>query len=139
MATDSEYVDSNVLLRLVRKDDINQSERSERYVRTALANDLNLKVAAPTVSEFVYVLSGPAMGYAREEVASAVGKLLLLPFVIDDSDVIERALTLFKEHHPDWDDCVVSAYALERAEGRLLSFDRGLRRIPGLRRQEPGA
>jgi len=138
VASNSEYVDSNVLIRLARRDDPVQTEQSERHVRTAVATGVEMRVASPTVSEFVYVLSGPAMGYKRNEVAEAVRKLLLLPFLIEDEDVMERALTLYREHHPDWDDCVVSAYALEKAGGRLLSFDRGLRRIPGLQRLEPG-
>src|SRR3990172_3702506 len=130
VVTESEYVDANVLLRLVRRDDVEQREQSERYLRAALGRGIELRVAAPTVSEFVYVLSGPAMGHSREEVATAVGNLLQLPFLIADEDVLARALILYRDHHPDWDDCMVSAYALEKAAGRLLSFDRGLDRIP---------
>lgn len=139
MAGSQEYVDANVLLRLSRRDVPSQAARSETYLRSAARRGATLVVAPTTVSEFVYVLSGSVLAYSRSDVVSAVEKLLALPLRFQDSSVVELALTLYRDHHPDWDDCVIAAYALERANGRLVSFDRGLRRIPGLQRQEPGA
>ncbi len=139
MTSNQEYVDANVLLRLGRRDVPAQVARSEKYLRAALEGGTALVVAPTTVSEFVYVLSGAVLAYSRNDVVSAIENLLALPFQFEDASVVASALTLYRDHHPDWDDCVVAAYALERADGRLVSFDRGLSRIPGLQRQEPGA
>ncbi len=136
---ESAYIDTNVLLRLLLDDDPVQSPAARIFFRTASLMRPQPIIATTTVSEFVYVLGGPRLALDRERQAAAVETILGLDIAVQDRDVIAKACQLLRSSSDDWDDCVVAAYALERADGRLVSFDRGLSRIPGLQRQEPGA
>lgn len=134
-----EFVDTNVLLRLARRDVPAQADSAEAYLRGAPGRGFELAVTTTTVSEFAFVLGGAMLGYSRQEVAGALQALLELPFRFQDLPVIALAVDLYRDHHPDWDDCLLAAYAIERADGRVVSFDRGLDRIPGLSRQAPAS
>lgn len=133
------FIDTNVLLRLLLDDDPIQSPPARDYVRQATAERPLPIVAATTVSELVYVLRGQRLAFDRGRAANAVVGVLELGVTVQDREVIATAAELLRSIHDDWDDCMVAAYAIERAGGRLVSFDRGLGRIPGLQRQEPGA
>lgn len=95
------------------------------------------RIAASTVSELVFVLRGAVVGKTRAETVQALSAAFLLPAEFDDIGVLLRAMDLYRDDHPDCDDCLVAAYALERGDGRVLSFDRALDRIPRVTRIEP--
>ncbi|MGI8925818.1 MAG: PIN domain-containing protein [Tepidiformaceae bacterium] len=132
-------LDTNILLRIILKDNPAQWEAAIRLIEDAPSEALRLILMPTTVSELVYVLGGPKEGRSVAEVASALETVLALPIRIIDLSVIATAVELYRNHHSDWDDCVVAAYAIDRAGGRLASFDLGLDRIPGLARLAPGA
>ncbi len=132
-----EYVDTNVLVRLLMDDDPVQSPAARAYFRAAASGKARPFISASTISELVYVLGGPRLRFERARLAEAVEAVLDLDAVVSDRSVVARACALLRTAHPDWDDCLLAAYAIERAEGRLVSFDRGLDRIPGLRREAP--
>lgn len=136
---DPEYVDTNVLLRLLMDDDPVQSPATRDYFRRAAAGGAKTVISAATISELVYVLGGPRLGFDRERLAEAVEAVIGLEALVPDRAVIARACELLRTTHPDWDDCLLAAYAIERADGRVVSFDRGLDRIPGLSRQAPAS
>lgn len=131
------YVDTNVLLRLLLADHPSHSPAAVALLREARARELDLAITPSTISECVYVLGGARLGFTRMEVAAAIEAVLALPATLEDRDLVNLALDLFRTVHNDWDDCLVAAYALRRAHGRLVSFDKGLERIPGVVRLEP--
>lgn len=134
------YVDTNVLLRAATRTPADQTAAVENLLREAAAGVVPaLHVAASTVSETVFVLRGKVYTFDRSRIVTFLEALLMLPLRIADRAVIQRAMTIYRDHHDDWDDCLLAAYALERGDGSVISFDRGLDRIPGLRRLEPGA
>lgn len=134
-----EYLDANLLVRLVTQDKPEQAAAVAAYISEARAGHVTLTLTPATLSEVVFVLLGVVYQRSRSDVSAAVDAILELPIEIADRAVVETAASLFRDHHPGWSDCLVSAYALERAEGRLLSYDRKLSRIPGLTRIEPPA
>ncbi len=67
----------------------------------------------------------------------ALEAILILPLVILDRPIMQAALALYRDHHNDWDDCLLAAYATVQAEGRIVSFDRGLGRVPGVALVQP--
>jgi predicted nucleic-acid-binding protein len=57
-------------------------------------------------------------------------------FVITDKDRYIRALDLFATSVPHFGDACACAAALEECEGRVLSFDKKLAGVEGVRRSE---
>ena len=132
------YLDTNILLRIATKLPADQAAATEQLLRDAQSGRIAPPlIASSTVSEAVFVLLGQTYQFARPGVAAFIEALLAAPLRFPDRSVIERALDLYRDVHNDWDDCLVSAYAFERSNGRIVSFDRGLDRIPGLIRVEP--
>lgn len=89
------------------------------------------------MSEAVFVLKGRTYSFTRSDIVAFLESLNGLPVRIADRAVITRAVALYRDIHDDWDDCLVAAYALEQGDGTIISFDRGLDRIPGLTRIDP--
>lgn len=121
-------------MRIVARDHPEQHAAAEAFLHSQTVEPV---LIPSTVSEIVFVLTGRHYGYGRHELADAIERLLLLPIEVLDRPEIELAVRLFRDHHDDWDDCLVSAYALRRAGGRVASFDRGIVRIPGVARLDP--
>lgn len=129
--------DTNIILRLILNDDLPKRTAVTEFLRLPEAVRGTVELRTTTLSEAVYVLGSSHEGYSREEIAQALETVLALPLRVMDEDVVRTALELYRDVHSDWDDCVVTAYALQRNGGRLLSYDRALSRIPGLTRIEP--
>lgn len=135
--SDREYLDANLIVRLLTRDNPGQAAAVAAYIARPRSERLTLTLTPATLSEIVFVLLGVVYRRSRVEVSGAVDAILELPIEIEDRAVVETAVSLFRDHHPGWSDCLIAAYAIERAEGRLLSYDRALSRIPGLTRIEP--
>ncbi|MBA4179533.1 MAG: hypothetical protein C0506_02995 [Anaerolinea sp.] len=129
--------DTNILLRLILSDDLPQKAAVTAFLRLPEGVRGTVELRTATLSEVVYVLNSPHEGYSRDDIVRALETVLDLPLHIVEKEVVETALELYRDTHPDWDDCVVAAYALQHNNGRLLSYDRKLSRIPGLTRIEP--
>ncbi len=129
--------DTNVLLRLILNDSPGKTSAVQDFLAVPESVRGAVELHTTTVSEFVYVLGSSHQGFARAAIARALEVVLALPFRIVEPEVIRVALDFYRSVHSDWDDCVVAAYAVHRTAGRLLSYDRDLRRIPGLDRFEP--
>jgi predicted nucleic acid-binding protein len=134
------YLDTNILLRIATNLPPEQAAATERLLRDVEAGrTASPLITASTLSEAVFVLLGKTYRYPRSAVADFIQALLDAPLRFPERAVIERALPLYRDVHDDWDDCLLSAYAIERTNGEIASFDRGLDRIPGLTRIEPAA
>ncbi|HEX5166291.1 MAG TPA: PIN domain-containing protein, partial [Thermomicrobiales bacterium] len=55
----------------------------------------------------------------------------------DDKPSLLLALTLFRKHNLGFADAILAARSLIRGDTEIISFDRGLDRVPGLVRREP--
>ena len=129
--------DTSVLLRLVvLEDDPAKSADVQALVRLPVRSRYEIEVLPTTLSEMVFVLKGARVGYSRAQVAETLRKFVMLPLLIHHRTEMLFAIELYADHHNDWEDCVAAAFALQ-SEGRILAYDRGFRRIPGLVRFEP--
>ncbi|MGK2966351.1 MAG: PIN domain-containing protein [Tepidiformaceae bacterium] len=130
-------VDTNVLVRYLTDD----HEGHSRAARAMLMDPgEELIVTAATMSEVVFVLRGSIYGFGRLEISSALFALLNLPSLsFPERTILTAAAHLYRDHHNNWNDCLVAAYAFEHAGGRVASFDKGLDAIPGLTRAAPAA
>lgn len=127
--------DTNVLLRIVLDDVPHQVRPLLRYAARLYETGGQLLVSTSTVSELVFVLRGQTYRRDRAAIAATLGDLLNNDvFLFADRNSVANAVSLFRDHHSDWDDCMVAAYALEHAGGNVASFDRGMDRIPGIMR-----
>lgn len=122
-------VDTNVLVRLLARDDAKQTAAAEAFVaRGAWVSHLVL-VEAIWVLDSVYAL-GPA------HLANAVELLLNhRDLTIQDADVVTRALDWFRGRPAlGFSDCLVLEVARQAGHLPLGTFDRALAKLEGAER-----
>jgi len=119
-------VDTNVLVRLITRDDARQAASADRWV------EIGAWVSILALAETTWVLSavyerGPA------EIASAVEMLLNhKELTLQDSDVVAAALKSFRERPAlGFSDCLLLQLAQKAGHLPLGTFDRELSKLDG--------
>jgi predicted nucleic-acid-binding protein len=122
-------VDTNVLVRLIARDEARQVAAAERFVEGGAW------VSHLVLAETVWVLSSV---YDREpaDIATAIGMLLdHQQLTIQDPDSVAAALTHYrKKPGLGFSDCLVLETARRAGHLPLGTFDRTLSRIDGAQR-----
>jgi predicted nucleic-acid-binding protein len=119
-------VDTNVLVRLVTRDDARQAAAAEAFVSAGAWVPQVVLVEAIWVLDSVYDLS-------PEKVATAVEMLLQhRDLTIQDADAVEAALENFRQKPAlGFSDCLILEVARKAGHLPLGTFDRGLAKLEG--------
>ncbi len=137
---DSWLVDANVIIRMLTRDQPEQARAARAVFERAERGEIRLVISVTVVSEVVYVLGSQQL-YALEagDIRELLRPILRARGVrVLDLTLIERALDRFATTPAlGFGDALHVSQALDETDGRLLSFDRGLGRQPGIERIEP--
>ena len=122
-------VDTNVLVRLLTRDDARQVAVAEDFVTTGAW------VPQLGIAEVTWVLTS-VYGRGREAIATAVEMLLNHQHLtVQDADAVAAALESFRTHPAvDFSDCLMVEAARKAGHLPLGTFDRRLARVEGVRR-----
>jgi predicted nucleic acid-binding protein len=122
-------VDTNVLVRLIRRDDEAQVVAAERYIEGGVW------VSTLALAEAIWVL-GSVYGAGGRELARIVEMLLENGrLVMQDVAAVELALASFKANSSlSFSDCLMVALAKKAGHLPLGTFDRKLSELPGAER-----
>jgi predicted nucleic-acid-binding protein len=122
-------VDTNVLVRLIVRDDPNQVRMAEEFTaRGAWVSHLVL-------AETMWVLDA-VYDRTAEQIATAVDMLLNhADLTLQDSDVVALALESFREYPAvGFSDCLIVEIARRSGHLPMGTFDRGLAKLEGVQR-----
>ncbi len=119
-------LDTNVLVRLIVRDDPDQVARAEAFVETGAW------VSLLVLAETVWVLQS-AYGLDQRRVATAVEMLLDHDrLTLQDEDVVRRAHATFRgEGTVEFSDCLIVETARKAGHRAVGTFDRRLSRVDG--------
>jgi predicted nucleic-acid-binding protein len=122
-------VDTNVVVRLLTRDDPQQVAAAEAFVNDGAWISHLVLAEAVWVLESVYEL-------AHQRIVTALDMLLAHQnLTIQDSDVVTAALDRFRaKSTPGFSDCLVLEIARKAGHLPLGTFDRDLARLPGAQR-----
>jgi predicted nucleic-acid-binding protein len=122
-------VDTNVLIRLITRDDAKQAAAAEKFVSSGAW------VSHLVLAEAMWVLEA-VFERNSEQIALAVEMLLdHATLTVQDADVVAAALSHFRRHPaPDFSDCLVLAIARKAGNLPLGTFDRALGKLDGAER-----
>ena len=124
-------LDTNVLVRFLVEDDAEQARRAKAVVQRAVDREEKLYVSNVALCELAWILDR-AYGLARPEVASALRALLSAKHVLlEDADLIERALATYDTGRAGLPDYVICELARDAGCRTVVTFDRTLLREPG--------
>jgi predicted nucleic-acid-binding protein len=122
-------VDTNVLVRLLTRDDPKQVAAAEAFVAAGAW------VSHLALAEAVWVLDS-VYDRGAEAVATAVDMLLShAHLTVQDAEVVAAAVAQFRSHPSvGFSDCLMVEVARKAGHLPLGTFDRGLGRIDGAQR-----
>ncbi|HLH23359.1 MAG TPA: PIN domain-containing protein [Chloroflexota bacterium] len=133
------YVDTNVLIRYITRDEPQQGQRA-----ALLMDQFELGTATATTCEAVFVeavqvLSSWALyNLPRQDIAAYLTRFVRLKGVkLPSKRLYIRALSLYGSTNLDFPDALIVAHVERTRAPSVYSFDRDFDRIPGITRQEP--
>ena len=119
-------VDTNVLVRLLTRDDEEQTEAAEAFVAPGAWISHVVLVETLWVLESVYEVDAGARARAVEMLLNH------RELTVQDPDVVERALAHFRKRPSlGFSDCLVVEAARKAGHGPLGTFDRGFGKVDG--------
>jgi predicted nucleic-acid-binding protein len=125
-------LDTNVLVRLVTRDDETQARRAKAALDTHADEDGGLFVADIVLVELCWTLA-KSYGLARIDIARTVRALLDNASITLESPLAVRdALARFETGSADFPDCLIVAKATGVGCSRILSFDQRMGSLPGV-------
>jgi len=122
-------VDTNVLVRLIVRDEQHQTATAEAFVATGAW------VSHLVLAETVWVLDA-VHSLSAERIATAIEMLLHHEtLTLQDADVVEAALRHFRARPAlGFSDCLVLEIARKAGHAPLGTFDKQLSSLPGAER-----
>lgn len=126
-------LDTNVLVRLVLRDDEAQAQRARELVETHAHSDGSLFVSDVVLAEFAWVLRS-RYALPGEAIARALRALVDNATLAWQSRAAAiEALQLFEHGGADFPDCLVVALAEAHGCEAIATFDGGMRALPQVR------
>lgn len=122
-------VDTNVLVRLIVRDDPDQVQRAEAFIAPGAW------ISHLVLAEAVWVL-GSVYNLSANGIATVVGMLMEHDqLALQDRDVVEKALRDFKKHPSiGFADCLIVQIARKLGHRPIGTFDRSMSRLDDVSR-----
>jgi len=119
-------VDTNVIVRVIVRDDTQQTTSAEKFVEGGAW------ISTLALAEATWVLSS-TYKFGVEDLMMAIAMLLNhRDFVLQDSDAVAAALALFRARPSlGFSDCLMLALARKAGHLPLGTFDRNIGRVNG--------
>lgn len=122
-------VDTNLLVRLLARDDAKQVAAAESLVQ------VGAWISHLVLMEAIWVLDS-VYSVKPDKIATAVEMLLdHQQLVVQDAEAVRTALSHYRLHSKlGFSDCLILAVAHRAGHAPLGTFDRGLSKLPGTQR-----
>lgn len=116
-------IDTNVLIRILVKDDENQAQLAFDYITKSCINS-SIIINSIVFCEVVWVLES-AYNYTKEEIINCLLHILKTKqFLIPDKEIIRLALTLYQETKIDFSDALIGYKNKLENCNFTITFDR---------------
>ena len=133
------FVDANVFLRYLTRDDVAKAARVKDLLERAERGEVELLTSESVISELVFVLSSPRLyNLTRERI-----RTLLIPLVslkglkLPNRTLFLRALDLYAATPMDFVDALAIAHMEARKMTEIYSYDGHFNGVSGVKRLEP--
>lgn len=138
--TDLSFLDTNVLIRYLTRDNPVQAELAYSFLQTVAQDVVRVTTTEAVIAEVVHVLSSKLLyNVPRSTIRQRLNEILdLRGLRLPNKAIYRRALELYEVVHVDFVDCLVAARMEAAGITTVVSFDSHFDRLPGITRQEPG-
>lgn len=134
-----DFLDANVFLRFLTKDDPVKAERCYDLFQRLKRKETQVVTSESVLAEVVYVLSSPSLYLqSREQVRALLLPIISLPGLkIPSRQTFLRALDLFAGTNLDFEDTLSLAHMERLHIKTIISYDRDFDRFNNISRREP--
>lgn len=117
-------IDTNVLVRYIAQDDPSQSKRASRLIEDECSAVTPGFISLVVLVELVWV-SESCYGATPAEAANIVRRILgIRQLVVQDAEVVWKALRLFESSKADFADALVDCLARAAGCSAVMTFDK---------------
>ena len=118
-------LDTNVLVRYLTQDDPDQAALATRIVEKELTEDAPGFIGLVVLVETAWVLQRLYRASAEEIRETMIDLLGSRAIVVENRDVVTRAIALSKQNSCGFADAIIAASAFDAGCEKIISFDRG--------------
>lgn len=126
-------LDTNLILRFLLKDDLNQFKSAEAVFGNP---EENLYLSELIVAEVIWVLTS-FYEFSKEKAGEKIYYLLKLPTIETNRPLLMRTLYFFNNFNIAFIDAYLAAYCEQNKLEGIYSFDKDLDKIKSVKRFEP--
>ena len=123
-------VDTNVILRLLVRDDERQAESAARYLKKYCSSDDPAVIADVVIVECAWVLAY-LYDYSRSQIGDAIeGLLSTAQLRAANASAVSSALQRFRGSSADFADCLIGMNNAAAGCNHTATFDRKAAKLP---------
>ncbi len=134
-----QFVDTNIFIRVLAKDDLIKSERCFNLFKKAELGSIELHTSESIIAEVVYVLESKRLyNVERKIIANILGTILKIRGLkIPHKSIILSSLNLYSQDNIDFEDAILISYALNSKSNEIYSYDKDISKVKDIKRLEP--
>jgi len=134
---ESTFVDTNIFLRYLTKDDASKYEKCKEMFKRAMKGDITITTSGMVIAELVWTL----LSYYKVPKAEVVEKVSVIVgtqyLTIPDKQVIADALVLYARKNIDFIDAYNAVFMRYRGIRDIYSYDEDFELVEEIQRREP--
>ena len=132
------FVDTNVILRLLIKDDDLRTKAAVNLLKNAKQQNIALYLLPVTILETVWVLE-KVYSFSKRAVQEVIEAILNTPELrVEMEEVFRKAIKTYAEKNIKFADAVMGYWGLEKGYTMVFTFDeKDFKRIEGLETRKP--
>ena len=134
---ENKFVDTNVFLRYLTKDDLSKYERCREMFKKALKGEIAISTSGMVIAELIWTL----LSYYKVPKAEVIEKVSVIlgteNLFIPDKDVLADALVLYARKDIDFIDAYNAVFMKYHGLCEIYSYDEDFETIEDIERREP--
>jgi predicted nucleic acid-binding protein len=134
---ENKFVDTNVFLRYLTKDDLSKYERCREMFKRALVGEITISTSGMVIAELIWTL----LSYYKVPKAEVIEKVSVIlgteNLFIPDKDVLADALVLYARKNIDFIDAYNAVFMKYQGQREIYSYDEDFEAIEDIKRKEP--
>jgi predicted nucleic acid-binding protein len=134
---ENKFVDTNVFLRYLTKDDPSKYERCRQMFKRVLEGEITISTSGLVIAELIWTL----LSYYKVPKAEVIEKVSVIlgtkNLLIPDKDVLVDALVLYGRKNIDFIDAYNAVFMKYQGLSEIYSYDEDFETIQDIQRKEP--
>jgi predicted nucleic acid-binding protein len=131
------FIDTNIFLRFLTKDDHSKYEKCKEIFRKAVEGEIVLATSAMVIAELIWTL----ISYYKVSKTDVIKKVSIIVSTeslhLPEKNLIMDALVLYGRKNIDYIDAYNAAFMRRQGLSEIYSYDEDFDAIEGIQRMEP--